>query len=759
MSVFGASLLVSLCASSGGVGTTHGSMHAAPSLMAVPVKRVPGRALLKLQPASKSAAAIVDAEALKIIGGRSGVDVSVVKRSVYGWLVVEVRDAGSPALPDEARTLELIDLLGDDADVLDVSEDKWLRPLASVNDPGAPQQWPLQVAHIDTAWDVTQGLSSQRIGVIDTGLIRGHEDMIGRVAGGFDFISNPGSSLDGGGRDADFQDNGDAGGGRGSFHGTHVAGTIAAATNNGVGVAGVNPNAQLVIVRALGLGGGDLVDIMEGAAWLGGASIGGVPPVGGNRVSVMNLSLGSVGGCSSFEQDVINNLDAAGIVFVAAAGNDSGAVNSPANCNNVVAVAAHGQTRALASYSSFGPQIDIVAPGGDQQQFGQAGGVLSSIGPGNADYGFFEGTSMAAPHITGIISLMQTLDPAMNRAKAEQLMAQTGQSCSNCGGRLAIDADAAVRATTPGAPDPDPDPVPDPDPLPVGGDDEFEENDDAGSGRNLACGSELDLIALPADQDWFDVSLAAGPLTLALTGGSPADLDLYVVNAGAIVARSENSGGSEAIDVQVQGSGILQILVNPFVDEVAGIQHTGPYHLSVVCNPGAPLEPDPDPAPLPDPDPADPDPVDVVDDDFEPNDTVPEALELFCEQESDDLTLNDDDWFFVDVREGDTLRVEKQGAGDVDVVIVDGEGATLANGAQSATARSLPEGRFLVHIPPGNPDAYTLRVSCTPPLAKPTAESGCGATSTGTWLSLFGLLLLLRPRTPNKVGGPSPARS
>ena len=96
--------------------------------------------------------------------------------------------------------------------------------------------------------------------------------------------------------------------------------------------------------------------------------------------------------------------------FCFAAGNSAGPVGSPANCNGAVAVGAHGPQHELASYSSFGNEIAIVAPGGDEEQFGQAGGVLSSVGPTGNGYAFEEGTSMATPHVTGAISLMQAVN-------------------------------------------------------------------------------------------------------------------------------------------------------------------------------------------------------------------------------------------------------------------------------------------------------------------------------------------------------------
>lgn len=697
-----------------------------------PVSRVAGRALIKLTPHSKTSVASVDAARLKALSGRSGVQVELVRASVLGWLLVDVSQGDLK--PNEDQTLQLIERLRNDDEVSAVSDNKWMRTLAVANDPFRNQQWPLDVMDTNEAWDVTQGLSSQRIGIVDTGLIRNHEEMQGKVAGGFDFISSSDTAGDNSGRDENFEDPGDD---TDSFHGTHVAGTIAAATNNGVGISGINRNAQLMIVRALGFGGGDLVDIMEGALWLAGGQVNGVPAIGANRVSVMNLSLGSASSCSQFEQDIILAIDQAGVVFVVAAGNDSGPVGSPANCAGVIAVAAHGQTLALAPYSSFGSQIDIVAPGGDQQNFGEAGGVLSSLGPNSSGYAFYEGTSMAAPHIAGVVSLMQALDPTINRQKAETLLATTGVACSSCQSKKAVNAHAAVLAARPGSPVDPPPPV-DP-PVDANGDDALEENDLPAQARGLACGSTRSLVALPRDQDWFDVSVAPGPMTVTLQGGAP-DLDLYLLQNDGIIAQSESSSGNEAINVNVGGSGVLQVMINPFDDTNSGVAHTGPYNLTITCTPGEAIAVEPEPG------------EPLGDDVNEPNNVVDAAVEIFCAEEVVDLTLNDDDWFFIEVRDGDTLKIAKTGAGDAEIAIVDGAGAVLNAGATGAEAPALLAGRYLVLIPSGVVAAsYSLSVQCTEsaqaPSGPPLAVGGCASSSpTMPLMGVFGLLGLLRPR-------------
>lgn len=547
-----------------------------------PRLRVPGRALLKLKD-------VDDARALKVgkatdpehhllaeIGDRHGVRLTFVKASLFGWAVVDVRDAAG-GVPDEDATRDIVVDLGKDAAVDVVAEESWMRTLATPNDPGLPQMWHIDQIGAKAAWDVTTGLSSQRIGVADTGIVRNHEDLRNRIVTGFDFVTDSNAGNDGNGRDSDFADAGDAcNGSPSSFHGTHVAGTMAAEANNGKGVAGLNWNAGLVVARVLGRCGGSSVDIMEGAAWMAGAHIDGIPDVGANKVSVMNLSLGGANRCSAFEQQAIDFINSQGTLFVAAAGNDGGAVGSPANCNGTVAVSAVGSTNRRASYSSFGSQTSIFAPGGD-------GGtsVLSSIGPGAASYRGQNGTSMASPHVAGAISLLQALRPNLTRTEAINLLRSTGAPCTNCQGVPAMRIGAAVASL--GGAQPPPPAVPPP--PSAGADDAFEDNDTAATATRATCGvDDTRPIARAGDQDWFSFTPPQGRrISIAIDGGAP-DLDLYVLDGAGqnILARSESGTGVERI-TGTAGGGTLMVLVNPYTDTARGIAHQGPYRLTLTC--------------------------------------------------------------------------------------------------------------------------------------------------------------------------------
>ena len=260
----------------------------------------------------------------------------------------------------------------------------------------AGKQWTLHApptvvggANLPLAWQRTTGSSNIVVAVVDTGIRPGHPDLAGRVLSGYDFISSDAfagmeypanwNAADGNGRDADATDPGDylddtllaelppdhgLISGPSSWHGTHVAGTIGAASNNGLGVSGVDWSARILPVRVLGRAGGTTSDIIDGIAWAAGLAVPGVP-ANPTKARVINLSLGGGGTCSAAFQDVVNRVRAAGAIVVAAAGNDGARlVSQPANCNGVIAVTAHARDGDNASYANVGSQIALSAPGG-----------------------------------------------------------------------------------------------------------------------------------------------------------------------------------------------------------------------------------------------------------------------------------------------------------------------------------------------------------------------------------------------------------
>ncbi|GAA2176302.1 hypothetical protein GCM10009784_22220 [Arthrobacter parietis] len=289
---------------------------------------------------------------------------------------------------------------------------------------------------IQPAWDTSTG-SGVVVAVIDSGAVP-HEDLDANMLPGYDMIVSSAIARDGNGRDANPRDEGTYGDGidcevgQSSWHGAHVAGTIAAVTGNGKGVAGVAPNAKVLPIRALGLcGGGYTSDIVDGITWASGGTVAGVP-ANMNPARVINLSLGGDGFCTNSYQTAIDAAVARGSVIVAAAGNESddASLYSPASCNNVISVGATGRDGLGAPYSNFGDSVDLSAPGGKVISGGD-GLILSTVNPGTqgpaagSTYSFMQGTSMAAPHVAGVAALMLSANPSLTSAKVEELLKGT----------------------------------------------------------------------------------------------------------------------------------------------------------------------------------------------------------------------------------------------------------------------------------------------------------------------------------------------
>lgn len=570
----------------------------------VPEGLVRGRALVKIDALSAHNLRSARGQAAFLPLGKAlaadGLALELVRPLVLGWGLFEIRalspeqqaawadDPQMPldklAVPSEAETEVLIAQLNAHEGIADASPDHWYRRYAVPNDPGMGQMWHLTDIGAAAAWDITTGSASQRVGVVDTGIVRAHQDLVAKDVAGYDFVSDVWGANDGSGRDADYDDPGDgADCGRGaepdSFHGTHVSGTVLASTNNGMGIAGLNWHAQLVTGRAMGRCGGAESDIMEAAYWMAGGNVTGVPSVGANRVSVMNLSLGGANACSGFEQQVIDAINGAGVRFVAATGNDGGAVGSPASCTGVLSVAAHGpeNTRNLTPYSSFGPEVEIVAPGGDQRYGGEYG-VWSAMGPGVSDYAPQQGTSMAAPHVAGVVSLIQDLQPGISFADVTLLLQNTGEACEGCQGVPAMRADGALLAAQSGDWS---NPVTPPGPE----DDAFEENDSFAAAASVQCGQTIDAMAIAGDADWYTFTAPAGEnVNVRLSGGS-IDLDLYVygTSEGQKLGESTSPTGTEAVAFERDGT------VHVHVDPYDGAQ--GPYTLEFDCGDVGPSNP------------------------------------------------------------------------------------------------------------------------------------------------------------------------
>jgi serine protease len=318
------------------------------------------------------------------------------------------------------------------------------------------------------AWDITTGSTGVYIAVLDTG-ITDHADLSGRWTGGYDMITDINTANDGDERDSDPHDPGDwiaadecyAGSPAqdSSWHGTHVAGTIAAATNNNLGVAGLNWVSQVIPVRVLGKCGGSISDIVDAIRWAAGLSVTGVPN-NPHPAQIINMSLGGSGTCDSTIQGAINDVVNAGTTVVVAAGNNNVDAGSfvPANCNNVITVAATDRHGDRAYYSNYGSVVEIAAPGGDTRYSGS--GILSTLntgtqGPVDDTYEYYQGTSMAAPHVSGVASLLYSVKSSITPSEVLSTLQNTvtafpsGSTCdtSNCGSGI-VNAGAAVAAVS-----------------------------------------------------------------------------------------------------------------------------------------------------------------------------------------------------------------------------------------------------------------------------------------------------------------------
>jgi serine protease len=327
-----------------------------------------------------------------------------------------------------------------------------------------PFQWHFDQIHLPQAWDVTGSNPSVVVAVVDTGVKHAHPDLAGQLVAGYDFISDPDTANDGDGCDPDPEDPGDGGVGSSSFHGTHVTGTIAARTSlaggNTDGVAGAAFGARVMPLRVLGVGGGSDADIMEAlkyAAGRGGTCAG---PGAATPARIVNMSLSGPGFSQTFQNLLTDLRTNAGMIFVAAAGNGASTQPEyPAAFAGVISVAAVGPTKALAPYSNYGSTIDVSAPGGDFSRDvdgdGFPDGVLSTYYSGRGfGYAFYQGTSMATPHVSGVLALMLGIRPQLTPVDIDNAL-NNGEITENIGsaqffGHGLIDAARAVNRAAQG---------------------------------------------------------------------------------------------------------------------------------------------------------------------------------------------------------------------------------------------------------------------------------------------------------------------
>ncbi|MGI5404579.1 S8 family serine peptidase [Streptomyces sp. CA-135486] len=402
-------------------------------------------------------------------------------------LSFERRLAGGAALVDlggkasKKDLTEVLDAFRADPSVASVEPDIRAYAMAvTPNDTEYTKQWDLFEAtggmNVPGAWDKTTG-SGVTVAVIDTGYAA-HTDLAANVVSGYDFISTAADARDGNGRDSDAKDEGDwnatdgecgtgSKAGDSSWHGTHVAGTIAATAGNSKGVAGIAYNAKIQPVRVLGKCGGSSADIADAITWASGGTVPGVP-ANPNPAKVINMSLGGASAsCPSVYQNAINGAVSRGTTVVVAAGNSNANASgfTPANCSGVINVASTSREGNRSFYSNFGSIVDVSAPGGETRRATDTpgtvttpqNGILSTLNSGattqsTENYKPYQGTSMAAPHIAGLAALLKSAKSTLTPAEIEAAIKSNarplpGTCTDGCGAGIA-DAAKTVNAIT-----------------------------------------------------------------------------------------------------------------------------------------------------------------------------------------------------------------------------------------------------------------------------------------------------------------------
>ena len=483
--------------------------------------------------------------------------------------------AAQAARAERLETLLAVKALRRHPEVAAADPNALLHSTARPDDPLFGQQWSHRLMDLEPAWDLGVGSAETVVAVIDTGIATGHPDLGANLVAGYDFISDPAVALDGDGIDPDPTDPGDrnAPDGSSSYHGSHVTGILAADSDNGAGVAGVAWNVSVMPLRVLGHGGGTLYDLLQALRYAAGMpNDSGTLPA--RRATIVNLSLATTS-YSSTAAALARELRAAGVFVIAAAGNDaSSRCLYPACFPEVFSVSAVGPDGTLASYSSFNAEVDLAAPGGDMRRR-LSDGVLSTVsGETGRFYTHYQGTSMAAPHVSGVIALMLSIHPALRPDDLDALL-RSGEITAEAGaagrddgyGWGLLDAAAAVQAARALA---DPGPIaPDPRLGAVPGSLAFGPFDEA---RSLTLandgGGELSLIADPEPlASWIAVTPVAT---------EPSGLGTYLIE----VRRRDLAPGEQRTRLLVDSTaGDLEIPIEASVRTSPLVPNAGRVHV------------------------------------------------------------------------------------------------------------------------------------------------------------------------------------
>jgi serine protease len=450
------------------------------------------RMIVKLRPSPSGLAQPMSGEHMNTLMTRAGQPLRVLRRVGGDGAHLLQLDGSLPNSDAKA----LAQKLAEDPAVEYAQPDYRMHALATIpNDPRFAQQWYLSDnsvgLNLPAAWENFTTGNGVIVAVLDTGIVA-HADIDGaRILPGYDFISpdtaSGGTTVvagDGNGRDANPTDPGDRvtafdqatlngifGAGScplelSSWHGTQVASVIAASTNNAADIAGVNWNALILPMRVLGRCGGFTSDIVEAMRWAAGLHVAGVPDnPQANRAQVLNLSLGvSREPCTQFEQTAFNEVLSAGVVkaIVTAAGNDGALADnsSPGGCVGALNVAGVLPNGKKAELSNFGARVTVAAPYGTSSPdgVGSSGAILtlgnsgdSSYVPGGDIVFVVGGTSFSAPLVSGIVSLMLSVNPNLTASQVYDIVRQSarafpsGSNCPTLGcGAGTVDAPAAL---------------------------------------------------------------------------------------------------------------------------------------------------------------------------------------------------------------------------------------------------------------------------------------------------------------------------
>ncbi len=264
-----------------------------------------------------------------------------------------------------------------------------------------------ETANIAAAWTLTTGASHNVVvAVVDTGIDATHPDLVGRILPGYNFRADPTRNTDTTPHGPNGCSNGAA---WASYHGTAVAGTIAANANNSIGGAGIHWGAKILPVRVNDGCTASIADIADGIRWAAGLTVTGVP-ANITPAKIINVSQGAQGVCLASLQDAIDDATAAGVMVVASAGNSNGAVGMPANCAGVIGV---GGT----SVGASGAEVAVTA---------NSGGVATPFP--NSLYSSFGGTSASTAVTSGVAALVLSIAPNLTPAGMRTVLMESSRA-------------------------------------------------------------------------------------------------------------------------------------------------------------------------------------------------------------------------------------------------------------------------------------------------------------------------------------------